>query len=716
MPVKDINFRTVVETILDRKTITRIESAMIYAVSGLLVDIHPYGSSNILHNVEVIGSADDLDVGQEVQLIWKDGRPYVLAENTAGSLAQYFPPDNVTIENSADGLRVKQGSLQESHLAFDPSLEGHRHVELEGALTAVEQGPGISVVGGDAVGIAGNQVMRYHASGELARSWPADADGIDQALETAMCGDLVTFPAMQLIVHAAGITIPDGVTLAGISKTRSIIKGPVHGGNNSVLENCSVWIKDEDAVILVGVYGPTTGQIFRVNDVIISVENKHNVSGDAYAVYAHNSDTGRIRLENCSLEAIALTGSAYAGWGYPMGTQPSILAVNCHIDGNTPWFLGPGVAVYNCLMEESTANLFCDYVEIWLYVVTQNRIARTKNATTPDPADVVWQNLTGIVDGTIVDFAIDPVNRSIAWASTTTGLFYTSNLHVTLPTWTCVKTPAQFQADCGHGYLVYPRGIGTTPDFSGEVWVFLIATTEPTSKTKKCWVGRSADGGITWFYSYWTDPDDGIKAETKGMVAVSPHDRNIVWAVYQDQYGRPKIKISDDAGFSWGLPLNPGCGIEMCFGITIPIEDNETSQVVCMENQRATPYITYNGGATWQDKGPADGAPPEFSRGIFDVGKSDRDYWISSTYPDAYVTDNGGLTWREISTVGVTNIEAVCLFENDYTILFAVGGNGALGRIWMSIDFGYTMVNIRGDWDVSIGPFTNPIMATTVAD
>jgi len=102
------NISSVVNTIIDRRTVQRFEDALIAVVDGQQVDIRPSGSSIVLRNVDVIGSIDDLEVGQEVQIIWKDDRPYVLLASTADSRVQYFPPDNITIENSSEGVAVSR--------------------------------------------------------------------------------------------------------------------------------------------------------------------------------------------------------------------------------------------------------------------------------------------------------------------------------------------------------------------------------------------------------------------------------------------------------------------------------------------------------------------------------------------------------------------------------------------------------------------------------
>ena len=695
------NISSVVNTIIDRRTVQRFEDALIAVVDGQQVDIRPSGSSIVLRNVDVIGSIDDLEVGQEVQIIWKDDRPYVLSASTADSLVQYFPPDNITIENSSEGISVKRSSLQVGHLAFSPAMSDHRHEDLEGAITFIGAGPGIAV-SGSTVSIAGNVIMRYNAGGALAEDWPANADGLDQALETARCGDVVEIPAGQLIASATGVVIPAGVTLRGVSKTKSIIRGSIYGGDNSVLENCSVWVKDSDSVELIGIYGPAAGEMFRATDVIVTIENKHNISGDAYGAYATQ---GLLRLESCSIEAISLSGTAWAGWGSTGGEKSTLLAINCHIDENTPWFAGGGVSVYNCLLEERTANLFCDYADPWLYVATQAYIARTQNPLAPDPTDVHWENLTDVITGTVLDLAIDPVDRDVAWCSTSTGFWGTSNLRAAVVSWTLLMTPAQFQAALGHSSLVYPRGLATTRVASGTVWVFLDPTGDGVGKG--VWVGRYNG---SWNY---TDqifaPGGQMNSDGTGPIAVSPYDSSLMWIAWCKgavSSGNQLAK-SIDGGASWAVVDTTYDDFLVAYRILIPSQDNEDGDVVYVSCDDINPLVTTDGGTTWTNALDPGGCNRSY---VFDVGNEDRDRQIAAvTGGTLYISENGGTSWTSRGAVGA---QKTCLYEAESLVVFFLTTSAP----WASIDFGLTLVDITGDYVAEVGVFTNVVAITTVAD
>lgn len=85
-------------------------------------------------------------------------------------------------------------------------------------------------------------------------------------------------------------------------------------------------------------------------------------------------------------------------------------------DGDVPPLPGPG--------EGSANNTFA---------VTSSKIGFTQNLLASSPT---WQDRTGAVTGTIVDFLLDPyAPKTTAYCLTTTGVWKTNNITHTLPTW-----------------------------------------------------------------------------------------------------------------------------------------------------------------------------------------------------------------------------------------------------------------------------------------
>jgi hypothetical protein len=79
-----------------------------------------------------MGDPAALEIGQAVPLLWDGNTPIVLALTSDGSVpvAATVVTDNITIENSTFGLRVKPGGVQPWHLSFVPSIEGHTHQDM----------------------------------------------------------------------------------------------------------------------------------------------------------------------------------------------------------------------------------------------------------------------------------------------------------------------------------------------------------------------------------------------------------------------------------------------------------------------------------------------------------------------------------------------------------------------------------------------------------
>ena len=125
-----------VNKVLERRERTYPETATIFDIQGDRADIRIGKSPNVLHHILVAGDASKLQIGQTVSLKWEN-RPgsiakvpiVIPASNFSGTTTStsYTYPDNVTIEYSPSGLRVKQSSISMSHLSFKPSIDGHIH-------------------------------------------------------------------------------------------------------------------------------------------------------------------------------------------------------------------------------------------------------------------------------------------------------------------------------------------------------------------------------------------------------------------------------------------------------------------------------------------------------------------------------------------------------------------------------------------------------------
>ncbi len=74
-----MNIDQIIRHVIQGTVQGEVYRAYIHAIDGGRVDIRIGSSPNAIRNVEVIGDADALKPGQEVSVIWKEGRPVVLS-------------------------------------------------------------------------------------------------------------------------------------------------------------------------------------------------------------------------------------------------------------------------------------------------------------------------------------------------------------------------------------------------------------------------------------------------------------------------------------------------------------------------------------------------------------------------------------------------------------------------------------------------------------
>jgi hypothetical protein len=133
MPVRDrYSIGGLVDEMISRKGEYKASIGVIHAIDGNLVDLRV--DKGVFRAVEVVGNTEMLAVGDKVPISWLDNRPVVTVPSTSivsgtGSYKVTDPVvfDNITIERSPQGVRVKAGGLGMEHLDFIPALEGHVH-------------------------------------------------------------------------------------------------------------------------------------------------------------------------------------------------------------------------------------------------------------------------------------------------------------------------------------------------------------------------------------------------------------------------------------------------------------------------------------------------------------------------------------------------------------------------------------------------------------
>jgi hypothetical protein len=208
--------RGVVRTIRD----TMPKTAYLYALDAVVATIRLGASPTLLRNVKVEGDIKSLVIGQTVNLRWdiKEGSglaPVVLtnAVDQPAGVSTAIAVDNVTIENSPYGLKVKLIGL--GNLSFNPSLVGHTHADLfqaggwqvvDGVLFSGETR--LSPRGQIILG-TGNDIIILDSRDTDYRLWSGNVDPTLAALS----------------VSKAGVLTATGATISGTLMSANFVSG-----------------------------------------------------------------------------------------------------------------------------------------------------------------------------------------------------------------------------------------------------------------------------------------------------------------------------------------------------------------------------------------------------------------------------------------------------------------------------------------------------------
>lgn len=135
MPVRSLTDVTkVVQQMQRRQRRDKPARALIHAIDERRVDIRVPGSPGVMRHVEVVGSVNDLKIGQSVAIQWEHGRPVVMLGLTRSSEVSGFkkdlPVDDDTLEFGPLGLRVKVAGLDIGHLKYDPNLQDKTEIDF----------------------------------------------------------------------------------------------------------------------------------------------------------------------------------------------------------------------------------------------------------------------------------------------------------------------------------------------------------------------------------------------------------------------------------------------------------------------------------------------------------------------------------------------------------------------------------------------------------
>lgn len=130
-----------------------------------------------------------------------------------------------------------------------------------------------------------------------------------------------------------------------------------------------------------------------------------------------------------------------------------------------------------------------------VYVCTRDKLGRTRNFLNASPT---WENITPSLSGNIVAFEIDPWNpNNRALIITTNGVYRTTNLDDSPPTFSLVLSPSTVQTATGKVDLNF-RNCCYTITQNEKIYVAWASTTTGFAFG----VSNSADNGATWSHVF----------------------------------------------------------------------------------------------------------------------------------------------------------------------------------------------------------------------
>jgi len=193
-------------------------------------------------------------------------------------------------------------------------------------------------------------VILYSTADYRAYEFPANSDGLTDALSIATSGDIVVLPPGEFDNN---YTIPANVALVGYAIDSSIITGQVTMNNQSEMRNMSIVRTANDATTLIGLVMPSSGTV-EVSDVDVNVTQSG--SGNAYAI-SIPAGTASLSFARMYIYANSSGGSGYAIYmnvsytGNSYGFHASIIASTA-VTNDTTNRLG----TYGCSMDTDTEH------------------------------------------------------------------------------------------------------------------------------------------------------------------------------------------------------------------------------------------------------------------------------------------------------------------------------------------------------------------------
>jgi hypothetical protein len=300
-----------------------------------------------------------------------------------------------------------------------------------------------------------------------------------------------------------------------------------------------------------------------------------------------------------------------------------------------------------------------------VYAMSGKQLLRTRDFSAASPA---WVDIgpAQITTGrTFRDFILDPWRpHTTGLLSTFDGLYKSSDLDTTTPTWDMIMSPADILAETGDEITqLYWSKIMGSPNQDGY-----LAFIYETELGARLWCAKSTDAGATWAHVEVPDSGGitGIADSTPGAADIVPHTvgGGLVLYIAHSSGSFGKVYRSTSGGATWeeyaDLPdVTGGAHTLHC-----PYDGNEAGDkffvgtVISGDTLHPGRLYKFDGASITNVSPITDHGVGVQRTGVETyTGDSNIVYaWVERVLPDAghtfWSSDDGGSTWTQAALVG----------------------------------------------------------------
>lgn len=333
-----------------------------------------------------------------------------------------------------------------------------------------------------------------------------------------------------------------------------------------------------------------------------------------------------------------------------------------------------------------------------LYTMTEDVLARTLNLSASYP---LYSSIGPAGAGEFYDFILDPWNpRQRGWLSTEQGLYLSTDLDQTVPSWTAMLSKATIEAALGTDFLRPYKVLGSI-NVEGYVAYFFTINTA-------MYCAFSNDYGATWNYA--TSWHSGTVA-WRGAVDIVPHVVNGNLTLYQWIQGPGsdntlKLYKSTNRGQSWAAVYTLDIGTNdavYCTTVHCPYDDNDAGDIVYLGHgdagagvsARKGVYRSTNGGSAISELVDESILVKRWGVETYTEDRTRVYYWNEDD--ELWLSTNDAASFSQKAAAGISgNIMSTGGFptnENQFYVM--TDGVG----IYVSITEGDSFIDKTGDWN-----------------